>query len=87
LDISSYLGGTLYIRGYRGILEALPDPIDDVKVQPAAVIVTKELYTRTLNLVEDEAVEVISAGRCYLPVVEMRRPIITKLSLERLMGL
>jgi glycine/D-amino acid oxidase-like deaminating enzyme len=87
LDISSYLGGTLYVGGYGGISETLPDHADDVKVQPAAFAAMKELYARTLNLAKDEAVEVIGAGRCYLPVVEMRRPIITKLPLERLLGL
>jgi len=87
LNISSYLGGTLYIGGYGGATEDLPDFADDVEAQPDAVAAMKDLCARTLNLAEDEAVDVISAGRCYRPLVKMRRPIITQLSLARLMGL
>lgn len=86
LDISSYLGGTLYVGGYGGATEDLPDFADDVEAQPAAVAAMKDLCARTLDLAEDEAVDVISVGRSYRPVVELRRPIITQLSLERLMG-
>jgi hypothetical protein len=67
-------------------MEDLPDVADDVKAQPAAVASMKDLCARALDLAEDEAVDVSSAGRCYRPEVEMRRPIITQLSLERLMG-
>jgi glycine/D-amino acid oxidase-like deaminating enzyme len=86
LDISSYLGGTLYIGGYEGTTEDLPDFADDVQAQPAAVAAMKELCARTLDLAEDEPVQVFAAGRCYRPLVEMRRPVITELALERLMG-
>lgn len=86
LDISSYLGGTLYIGGFGSTTEELPEFADEVKAQPEAVAALKDLCARTLNLAEGEAVEVIRAGRCYRPVVKMGRPIITQLFLERLMG-
>ena len=67
-------------------MEDLPDFADDVEAPPAAVAAMRDLCARALDLVEDEAVDMISAGRCYRPVVEMRRPIIAQLSLERLIS-
>lgn len=86
LDISSYVGGTLYVGGVGGRTEELPDFADEVKAQPRAVAALEDLCARTLNLAGGETVEVIRAGRSYRPVVEMGRPIITQLVLERLMG-
>ncbi|OAP56964.1 hypothetical protein AYL99_09076 [Fonsecaea erecta] len=41
---------------------------------------------QNLDIARGEALEVISVGRCYRPMVEMRHPVITQLPLEQLMG-
>lgn len=86
LDISSFLGGTLYVGGYGAASEELPEFAHEVHAQPDAIVAMKNLCERVLNLPETEEVTVISAGRCYRPVLTIGRPIIAKLPLEQLLA-
>ncbi|KAL9124675.1 MAG: hypothetical protein Q9217_006020 [Psora testacea] len=84
LDISSLLGGTLYIGGYGAEPEELPELATDVHAQPAAIEEMKMLAGRVLNIPEGEYLEILSVGRCYRPFVKHNRPIIAKVPKTKL---
>ncbi|KAF2494533.1 hypothetical protein BU16DRAFT_573004 [Lophium mytilinum] len=78
LDISTFLGGTMYIGGYGATPEALPAYADAVFVQPDALPGMIELARKYLRLQTDETFEVVKSGRCYRPLLIPNNPIITK---------
>jgi glycine/D-amino acid oxidase-like deaminating enzyme len=86
LDVSTLLGGTMYVGGYGADPEELPALATQVQPQPNAVKAMKELVAGFLNLGEGESVEVLKEGRAYRPKVAVGRPIIAKLPPKLLFG-
>ena len=84
LDISSFLRGTLYVGGFGGRTEPLPELATDVKSQPDAIEAMLRLCEKVLSVPEGESLEVLDSGRCFRPVLEQGRPIVTKVPLAKL---
>ncbi|KAL9027550.1 MAG: hypothetical protein Q9196_003943 [Gyalolechia fulgens] len=79
LDISTLLGGTMYIGSYGAEPEELPENAIDVHAQPKAVEAIKRLCLRALEFPKGEELEIVQAGRCYRPEVKQGHPIIAEL--------
>ncbi|KAL4821138.1 FAD dependent oxidoreductase [Aspergillus spinulosporus] len=77
LDITSFLGGYLYLGGWGAVPQELPGEADEVEPQPEEIEAMVKVARRVLCL-GPEGVEVVSAGRCYRPLAEPNRPIITR---------
>lgn len=84
LDISSLLGGTLYIGSYGAEPEELPDLATQVQPQPKAIEGIRNLCRRALNIPVDDTLEIVKAGRCYRPIVKQGHPIIAEVPLSLL---
>ncbi|KAL2840314.1 FAD dependent oxidoreductase, partial [Aspergillus pseudoustus] len=79
LDVTSFLGGYLYLGGWGAIPEDLPSDADKIGPQPGEIKAMLEVARRVLDLGSAEGeVEVVSAGRCYRPLAEPNRPVITR---------
>lgn len=86
LDVSTLLGGTMYVGGYGADPEELPALATQVEPQPNLIKAMKELVAGFLNLDEGESVEVLREGRCYRPEATVGRPIIARVPLKLLFG-
>ncbi|KAL3479804.1 FAD dependent oxidoreductase [Aspergillus californicus] len=86
LDITSFLGGSLYIGGWGAVPEELPRGADDVKAQPEQIEEIIRVARQFLSLHSEEPLEILSAGRCYRPLAEPNRPIITRVKWSLLGG-
>jgi glycine/D-amino acid oxidase-like deaminating enzyme len=81
LDVTSFLGGYLYLGGWGAVPEELPSEADDIGPQPGEIEAMIEVATRVLDLGSAEQrgeIEIVSAGRCYRPLAEPNRPVITR---------
>ncbi|KAL8936234.1 MAG: hypothetical protein Q9211_004280 [Gyalolechia sp. 1 TL-2023] len=84
LDISTLLGGTMYIGSYGAEPEELPENAIDVHAQPKAVEAIKRLCLRALEFPKGEELEIVQAGRCYRPEVKQGHPIIAEVPISLL---
>jgi len=84
LDISSFLGGTLYVGGYGADPEELPKLSTQVQAQPNAIAAMTDLSHKALDIPLNAGLEILNVGRCYRRMVEQGRPIMTKVPLSLL---
>ncbi|OCK91102.1 FAD dependent oxidoreductase [Cenococcum geophilum 1.58] len=84
LDITAFVGGSLYLGGYGATPEPLPDYADSVEAQPDKVNAMIELARKYLCLGLHEKLEVLNTGRCYRPLAMPNKPIITKVEWDLL---
>ena len=54
LDITSFSGGELYVGGWGGVPEKLPELAEDVRAQPGEIESIKAVAKRYLRVPEDE---------------------------------
>ncbi|KAH7310953.1 hypothetical protein BKA65DRAFT_558782 [Rhexocercosporidium sp. MPI-PUGE-AT-0058] len=78
LDITSFLGGTLYVGGHGAKPETLSDRADSIEAQPEEIAEMAKLTRTFLRLEADQELKIINTGRCYRPLALPNRPIITK---------
>ncbi|KAL3458998.1 FAD dependent oxidoreductase [Aspergillus heterothallicus] len=90
LDVTSFLGGYLYLGGWGAVPEELPGKADEIAPQPGEIEAMVELARRVLDLDLDSDsdlgsaerlggdIEIVSAGRCYRPLAEPNRPVVTR---------
>jgi glycine/D-amino acid oxidase-like deaminating enzyme len=78
LDITSFLGGSLYIGGWGARPERLPVDADAVQPQPDEIEAMLEVARQYLRFEPGEKLELLSTGRCYRPLAVPNRPVITK---------
>ncbi|KAI9694918.1 MAG: hypothetical protein M1822_000535 [Bathelium mastoideum] len=83
-DLTSFLGGSLYVGGYGAVPEPLPDKAEDVHVQSAAVPAMYELAADLVDTPAGRELEIVDVGRCYRPLAVPRKPIITKIDWKEL---
>lgn len=86
VDISSRPDGTLYIGGALSAQEKLPETVTDVHPQPKYVRKMKRLVEKVLDCSADD-VEILEVGRAYRPCLELGRPIIARVPLDKLLGM
>jgi glycine/D-amino acid oxidase-like deaminating enzyme len=78
LDITSFLGGTLYIGGWGARPEQVPEYADDIRPQPDQIEAMLEVTRSFLRAQPGENLEVLNTGRCYRPLAIPNKPIIGK---------
>ncbi|RAR15489.1 FAD dependent oxidoreductase [Stemphylium lycopersici] len=84
LDITSFLGGELYVGGWGAIPEELPERAESIQAQPSEIESMKALTKQYLRIPEDDELEIFAVGRCYRPFANLRHPIITKVNWDLL---
>ncbi|OJD24453.1 hypothetical protein ACJ73_04189 [Blastomyces percursus] len=84
LDITSFLGGYLYIGGWGANPEHLPELAEDVQGQPDEIEAMLKTARQYLRLKANEELEIVKAGRCYQPLAAPDIPTITKVNWEML---
>ncbi|PGH29198.1 hypothetical protein GX50_08061 [[Emmonsia] crescens] len=84
LDITSFLGGYLYIGGWGAKPERLPEFAEDVQGQPDEIKAMLNMSRQYLRLEANEELEVVKAGRCYRPLAVPNKPTITKVNWDML---
>ncbi|KAF2261849.1 nucleotide-binding domain-containing protein [Lojkania enalia] len=78
LDITSFLGGSLYVGGFGAIPEELPEFAEFVKAQPSEIEEMVKLVKEYLKMNADDELEIFDEGRCYRPYATPNHPIITQ---------
>lgn len=78
LDITSFLGGELYVGGWGAIPEELPELAESIHAQPSEIEKMKSLAKQYLRIDDGEELEIFAVGRCYRPLATFKHPIITK---------
>ncbi|CAN9139305.1 unnamed protein product [Alternaria alternata] len=78
LDITSFLGGELYVGGWGAIPEELPERAESIQAQPSEIESMKALTKQYLRIPEDDELDIFAVGRCYRPLATFKHPIITK---------
>ncbi|CAG8957804.1 hypothetical protein HYFRA_00000143 [Hymenoscyphus fraxineus] len=78
LDITSYLGGMLYVGAWGANPEPVPEYADNIEARPDQIRAMLEVARPFLHLEPDQELEVLSTGRCYRPLAEPNHPIIGK---------
>lgn len=78
LDITSFMGGKLYVAGWGAIPEELPEDAGSVKAQPAEIAQMVKLAKEYLQVDAERDLDIFKVGRCYRPLAEPNHPIITK---------
>ncbi|KAL4860968.1 FAD dependent oxidoreductase [Aspergillus spectabilis] len=78
LDVTSFLGGYLYLGGWGAVPQELPGEADEIEPQPEEIEAMVKVARRVLCLGTQGEMEVVSAGRCYRPLAEPDRPVITR---------
>ena len=86
VDISSRPDGTLYIGGSLSAKEELPETTTDIRPQFRYVRDMQRLAEKALGCSSDD-MKVVDEGRAYRPDLEYGRPIITRVSLDELLGM
>ena len=88
LDITDYLGGDIYVGGFGSIEEddELPARAVDIVVDPKSVMAMRKLAASALNVSREEDVEILKAGKTYIPVTTYKRPIIAEIPFDVLQG-
>ncbi|CAN9168150.1 unnamed protein product [Alternaria alternata] len=84
LDITSFLGGDLYVGGWGAIPEELPELAESIHAQPSEIKIMVSLAKRYLRISEEEELEIFAVGRCYRPLATFNHPIITKVDWDLL---
>ncbi|OJD10867.1 hypothetical protein AJ78_08237 [Emergomyces pasteurianus Ep9510] len=84
LDITSFLGGYLYIGGWGAKPERLPEFAEDVQSQPDEIEAMLKMSRQYLRMDDNEELEIVKAGRCYRPLAVPNIPTITKVNWEML---
>jgi hypothetical protein len=83
--LSTFVGGEMYLASdIVPTLGELPGQHDDLKAQPDSIDAMKTEATKHLVLEKGESLEFVSKGRAYLPQLDFKPPIITKLLWEDL---
>ncbi|KAL2836702.1 hypothetical protein BJX68DRAFT_273400 [Aspergillus pseudodeflectus] len=79
LNVTSFLGGYLYLGGWGAVPQGLPDEPGNMEPQHEEVEAMLNVARRVLILGSADAkVEVVSIGRCYRPCGASDRPIIAR---------
>ncbi|KLJ08917.1 hypothetical protein EMPG_15656 [Blastomyces silverae] len=86
LDITSFLGGYLYMYtdGWGVKPEGLPEFAEGVQGQPDEIDAMLEMTRQYLRLEANEELEIVKAGRCYRPLAVPNIPTIAKVNWEML---
>lgn len=84
LDITSWVGGKLYVGGWGAVPEAVPDLAADVLPQMKEIQDMLNVTKGFLNLGIEKEIKLHSADRCYRPLTQYNRPIITKVPWSQL---
>ncbi|OAX81829.1 hypothetical protein ACJ72_03832 [Emergomyces africanus] len=84
LDITSFLGGYLYIGGWGAKPERLPELAEEVQGQPDEIEAMLKMSREYLRMEDNEELEIVKAGRCYRPLAVPNIPTITKVDWEML---
>jgi glycine/D-amino acid oxidase-like deaminating enzyme len=83
--LSTFVGGEMYLANdIVPTLGELPDQPVDLKAQPHSIDAMKDEALKHLVLEKGESLELVSTGRAYLPQLDSKLPIITKLLWEDL---
>ncbi|EUC45995.1 hypothetical protein COCMIDRAFT_65871, partial [Bipolaris oryzae ATCC 44560] len=77
LDITSFIGGELYVGGWGAIPEELPELAESVRAQPTEIQSMVSLAKQYIQVGEDEEFKIYDVGRCYRPLSTFEHPIIT----------
>jgi len=78
LDITSFVGGELYVGGFGAIPEELPEMATSIGPQPSEIETMIHLTKSYLRPYPASELEILEAGRCYRPLANPDHPIITK---------
>jgi glycine/D-amino acid oxidase-like deaminating enzyme len=84
LDVTSFMGGELYVAGWGAVPEELPVCAGDVEAQPREIADMVQVVKRWLIVDPEEELQVFDVGRCYRPLAQPDNPIIAKLPWELL---
>ncbi|KAF2712477.1 FAD dependent oxidoreductase-like protein superfamily [Pleomassaria siparia CBS 279.74] len=80
----SRAGGEVYLAGLNSTMIPLPEVASDVKVIPAAIKQLKDCAISMMGTVESKEVEVMREALCFRPVTGSGRPIVSRISDNRL---